>query len=408
MADRSDIQLKAPLTQVAFSVVDLAATERWFREGLGFLPAGGSRRLMRGPLASAVQGLPRVASTCWWMVDRSAFFQLELFQFERPVARLMAHDARPCDIGYRRIGVWVADFDLTLTRLRQLGSPPLCDPVGAVGARRACVRNPDGVYVEIMEDDPLAGAGHAPSRSACAVAVRSVTLSVPDLTRSQAFFSRGLGLERSDAALRSAEHEALWGLSGAQTRSGVFAAGSVLVELVEYLDPVGRPRPAGHQLSDQGILNIAFGARNRRDHSTLYRRARVAGARENRGPLHVPGGGVVYVNDPDQFSVELLWISPASDRRWGFTPQPADRRPRADTHAIEQTVRIAAPVTTTWDVIADQERMGSWIGLGSVTRTVDGAPDLDGRGSERLLKLPGARVASRSSPTTRRRPTATA
>ena len=51
-----------PLAQVAFSVVDLAATETWFREGFGFWPAGGSRAMMRGPLASSVQGLPRVAS----------------------------------------------------------------------------------------------------------------------------------------------------------------------------------------------------------------------------------------------------------------------------------------------------------------------------------------------------------
>ena len=47
---------QAPLAQVAFSVVDLAATERWFREGLGFRPAGGSRRRMRGPLASVGAG----------------------------------------------------------------------------------------------------------------------------------------------------------------------------------------------------------------------------------------------------------------------------------------------------------------------------------------------------------------
>ena len=377
---------------MAFSVVDLAATERWFREGLGFWPAGGSRRMMRGPLASSVQGLPRVASTCWWMVDRNEFFQLEMFQFERPLARLMPHDSRPCDIGYARIGVWVADFDQTLTRLARLGSPPLSDPIGPAGARRACVRNPDGVYVEIMEDDPLSGAGHAPSRSACPVAVRSVTLSVPDLARSEAFFARGLGLERSDVALRAPEHEALWGLAGAQTRSSVFTAGSVLVELVQYLDPVGRPRPAGYRISDQGILNIAFGARSRRDHRKLYHRARAAGARENRRPVHLPGAGVVYVNDPDQFSVELLWMSPASDKRWGFTPRPAGKRPRADTHAIERTVRIAAPAQTTWDVIAEHETMPEWVGLGSVRRTVDGAPDPDGRGSERLLKLPGASI----------------
>ena len=339
MADLSDIQLKPPLTQVAFSVVDLAATERWFREGLGFLPAGGSRWMMRGPLAASVQGLPRVASTCWWMVDRNEFFQLEMFQFERPLARRMAHDFRPCDIGYTRIGVWVADFDQTLMRLERMGSTPLSDPVGTAGARRACVRNPDGVYVEIMEDDPLSGAGLASSRSACTVALRSVTLSVPDLARSEAFFSRGLGLERARAARRAPEHESLWGLDGARTQGSVFNAGSVHVEIVQYLDPVGRPRPAGYRISDQGILNIAFGARSRRAHTELYRRARAAGARENRRPVHLPGAGVVYVNDPQQFSVELLWISPAADKRWGFAPRPAAERPNAVPRTSTKTTK---------------------------------------------------------------------
>ncbi len=387
-----DRRVEPPLNQVAFSVVDLAATERWFREGLGFWPAGGSRLMMRGPIAAAVQGLARVASTCWWLVDRNEWFQLELFQFERPLARLMADERRACDIGYTRIGVSVADFDETLTRLQGLGSTPLSDPVGPAGGRRACVRNPDGVFVEVMEDDPLSGSGLRPAASGCPVAVRSVTLSVPDLAQSEAFFSDGLGLQRSGAPLRAPEHEVLWGLAGARTRSAVFTAGSVLVELVQYLDPVGRPRPAGYRICDQGILNIAFGARSRRDHAELYRRARSAGARENCRPVHLPGAGVVYVNDPQQFSVELLWMSAASDKHWGFTPRPASKRPRADTHAVERTVRIAAPVHTTWDVIADHENMAAWIGAGSVRRVADGAPDPDGRGSERLLKLGGASV----------------
>ncbi len=377
------------LVQVAFSVVDLAATERWFREGLGFWPAGGSRRLMRGPLASSVQGLPRVASTCWWMVDRNEFFQLEMFQFERPAARLMPDDARPCDIGYARIGVWVADFDETLTRLARLGSRALSDPIGPTGERRACVRNPDGVYVEIMEDDPLAWRPTAAGRSACPVAVRSVTLSAPDLARSEAFFRGGLGLQPSDVALRAPEHEALWGLAGARAQGSVLDAGGVLVELVQYVDPVGRPRQAGHKISDQGILNIALGARRKRDHRELYDRATAAGALANRRPVHTPGAGVVYVNDTDDFSVELLRMSERLEKRWGFAPRPAARRPRADTHAIERMIPIAALDWATWDVIADHDRMSEWIGLGSVRRTVDGAPVPDGRGSERLLKLLG-------------------
>ena len=77
---------------------------------------------MRSPLASRIQGLPKAASTCWWLVDRNEVFQLELFQFEKPLAKLMPADFRPCDIGYTRIGVWVADFDAALRGLELLGT----------------------------------------------------------------------------------------------------------------------------------------------------------------------------------------------------------------------------------------------------------------------------------------------
>ena len=209
-----------PLNQIAFSVVDLRLTERWFREGFGLIPAGGSRALMRGPLAANVQGLPRAASTCWWLLGRNSWFQLELFQFDRPIAKLMPADFRPCDIGYTRIGIWVEDFDATMNRLAGLGSQPLTAPRGGQGRRRACVRNPDGVYVEIMEDDPLPQfnrRGHLD----CPAAIRSVTLSVPQLTDAAAFFEEGIGLKASTVALHTPEHEALWGLAGATTQSRV-------------------------------------------------------------------------------------------------------------------------------------------------------------------------------------------
>ena len=310
------------LCQVAFSVVDLVAAERWFREGLGFVPAGGARLAMRGPLYSAGTGLPRAASTCWWMVGRGEFVQLEFFQFERPVARLMGNEVRACDVGYRRIGVWVAEFDEALARLERLGSPPVGDVVGPVGGRRACVRNPDGVYVEVMEDDPLSGAGLARGRSSCAVALRSVSVSVKDVAASEAFFSGGLGLGYSDVPLRASEHEAAWGLSGARSENRVFDGGSVLLEVVQYLDPVGRDRPAGYRISDQGILNIAFGVRSRRENEAILRRASEAGGSLNSKPTRLPGGGGAYVNDPQQFSVELMWLSPSAEKWCGFVPRP--------------------------------------------------------------------------------------
>ena len=124
-----------------------------------------------------------------------------------------------------------------------------------------------------MEDDPLRGRTRD-ARPDCRVAARSVTLSVADLEKSKRFFIGALGMPESVAALRRPEHEALWGLDGASTRSVVLDAGNVLVELVQYLDPVGKPWPDGHRISDQGILNIAFGYRRMRDMMDSYRRSR--------------------------------------------------------------------------------------------------------------------------------------
>ena len=266
-----------PLNQIALSVVDLRLTERWFREGFGLVPAGGSRALMRGPVAANVQGLPRAASTCWWLLGRNSWFQFELFQFERPIAKLMPADFRPCDIGYTRIGIWVEDFDATLKKLAELGSQPLTEPLGERGTRRACVRNPDGVYVEIMEDDPLPqfnkrGRVDYPS------AIRSVTLSVPQLSDAAAFFEDGhwpQGQHRGPAHARTRGVVGLW--RAPRRRAELFDGGEVLIEVVQYLDPAGKPRPHDYRLSDQGILNIAFGARRKADFNAVYRRAEAFG-----------------------------------------------------------------------------------------------------------------------------------
>jgi uncharacterized protein YndB with AHSA1/START domain/catechol 2,3-dioxygenase-like lactoylglutathione lyase family enzyme len=378
-----------PLNQIALSVVDLRLTEGWFREGFGLVPAGGSRALMRGRLAANVQGLPRAASTCWWLLGRNSWFQLELFQFDRPVAKLMPADFRPCDIGYTRIGIWVEDFDATLKKLAGLGSQPLTEPSGERGGRRACVRNPDGVYVEIMEDDPLPQFNRR-ERLDCPSAIRSVTVSVPQLSDATVFFETGFGLEASAVILHTPEHEALWGLAGATTESRLFDGGEVLIEVVQYLDPVGKPRPDDYLLSDQGILNIAFGARHKPDFNAVYRRAEAFGAKPNCRPLHLPGtGSVVYVNDPHGFSVEILRTRRGlADRIFGFEPRPLHKRPDPDTRRIEHRIKINAPVDKVWEAITDHDNMARWIGFDPVTVRKEGWTQRHGAGSERVMQGP--------------------
>jgi len=374
-----------PLNQIAFSVVDLRRTEAWFREGLGFLPAGGAMALMTGPVATRVQGLPAAASCAWWLVGRNPWFQLELFQFRRPIAKLMPPDFRPCDTGYTRIGVHVADFDAALANLTRLGTVPLAGVLGERGRRRACARNPDGVYVEIMEDDPLAQPPGS-ERAGCPAAVRSVTLSTPNLDASVAYLTAINGHGPEEIALHAPEHEALSGLPGARCKRAVFRSGDILVEVVEYLDPVGKPWPPGYRICDQGILNIAYGARSKRDHTQVVARAKAFGARPNWRPFHLGRAGVVYFNDALGFSVEVLWMAPgASDRRYGFEPLPRDKRPQPDTQCIEATVRIAAPVAKVWEVLCDHEAMSQWAGFERVSVVKAGSTDRNGVGAERLM-----------------------
>jgi catechol 2,3-dioxygenase-like lactoylglutathione lyase family enzyme/uncharacterized protein YndB with AHSA1/START domain len=374
------------LNQIAFSVVDLKRTEHWFRTAFGLLPAGGTRSF-RGPLASHVQGLPRAASTCWWLVGRDDYVQIELFQFESPMAKLLASDYRPCDIGYSRVGIWVQDFDATLGRLEMLDSRPVTAPAGERGRRRACVRSPDGVFVEVMEEDLLAGRTRV-VRPECAAAPRYITVSVPDLDKSKQFFMGALRLKPSGVVLHGPEHEALWGLAGATSNSIVLDGGDVLVELVQYLDPVGKPWPAGYRVSDQGLLNVAFGYRRMRDLLADYRRTRAVGARPNGMPLHFLNWGVVYVNDVQGFSVELLSVRPRWDKAMGFLPQPPGKRPLPDTHAVERTVHVDADLDHVWKVLSDHRGMPQWFPVDSVTLSREGRPSPDGVGAVRVMRGP--------------------
>jgi len=309
------------LSQIALSVTDLRRTQRWYREVLGLEPAGGTN-LFAGPLASMVQGVPRAASTCWWLVDRQDFFQIELFEFRSPLVRPLRDDWRPCDVGYTMVSVCVADLERTLERAAAAGTRPLTDPLGGADRRRACVRDPEGVLIELMEDDPRAAEPRERPRAALNAVTRSVTLSVPDLERSRRLFTEVLGLDVAKGpSLHGPEHEALWGLEGAKRDSLELWADDILVELVQYTDPAGMAWPPGYRISDQGLLNIAFGFRKRAEFEAAHKRCLEAGLRRNGPPLRLGAWSVVYVNDDQGFSLELLHVEPWYEKRMGFRPR---------------------------------------------------------------------------------------
>jgi short-subunit dehydrogenase len=99
----------------------------------------------------------------------------------------------------------------------------------------------------------------------------------------------------------------------------------MLVELAQYERPQPRPLPSGYRISDLGLLNIAFGFRDRSALKSAFERCVEAGLRPNGRPLDLGGFSVVYVNDAQGTSIELLHVEPWYERRLGFAPRPTPR-----------------------------------------------------------------------------------
>jgi catechol 2,3-dioxygenase-like lactoylglutathione lyase family enzyme len=255
-----------------------------------------------------------------WAVDGREFFQFELFQYRVPEARPLPADWRASDIGYTTIGIHVDDFDAAVRRLTDRGNAPLTAPVGGPGARRVCVRDPDGVLIEIMEDDARVPGCDPPPPSAVPVQTRMVRASVPDLARSVAFFADTLRMRRHEPTLHGPEHERLWGLDGAKRRVQLLSSGDFWLELAEYEDPRPVPWPDDYRMSDLGILNIALGSRDKSDFRAATEAVRSAGCAAHT-ESEVEIGGTLYVEDDQRFSVELMYLYKSGDAFAGFAPE---------------------------------------------------------------------------------------
>jgi len=310
------------LGQLAFVHLGGSGMHRWYRAGLGLLPSGAS--LFAGPPATKVNGLPSPLFGARWLIDGREWVQIELFRFIRPRPRPRRPDETAADHGYRRAGFHVADFDATLSSLARLGSSPVGPVLGDHPRRRACLRDPEGNWIELTEEDPLPRARAATRWPAARATLRSVTISVPDLDAAAECWAEGIGLDDAPQPAHLPEHEALWGLGGARRRERTLDAGTALIELVEYEDPGGRRLPEGHRICDQGIMNVAFVARDRTAFDRTFERWTGLGFRPTSAtPLDAGVFRVMYFELPSGENVELL-----HPRRWawrltGFVPTPS-------------------------------------------------------------------------------------
>ena len=127
-------------------------------------------------------------------------------------------------------------------------------------------------------------------------------------------------------------------------------------------------------------MNIAFVFDSVAAFDRYFARAVAEGCRANGKPLDAGVFKVMYVNDPQGFSIELLYPRPWAYRLTGFVPS---------TPYIQEEVRIEAPAERVWQVVGEHERMKEWTGLDAELLR-PGIHDRNGVGAVRKLGMLGA------------------
>lgn len=279
------------IIQIGLNTADLPASLQLYVEAFGFHNAGA--QLLMGETIQ-VQGLPSDSlAALWWLVGGQPLFQLELFHHSRPRQRPLRPDWSPADHGWVRMGVAVADFDASLAVLEQYGIRPIAGITIVHGLRRMAFRDPYiGIIVEVMED------------GVAAPAIVYAATSVADLAGARAFYGETLGLNIGPVErLHPPGSDALWGLPEARSAGFLADNGGVIIEVVQYDSPVGRLRPGDYRASDQGMVNVAFGAPTKAPVAEMVQRLRAAGY----APPHIIDAGPMlacYITDPER-EIEL-------------------------------------------------------------------------------------------------------
>ena len=303
-------------TQIAMNSNDLPGTLRLYAD-LGFQNAGG--HMIWGD-SMAIQGLPHSSrGIMWWLTGRQARFQLEIFHITEPPQRPLPSDWRCSDLGWTRFGIAVPDYDAAKTVLAKWNVTVKEAATGG-GPRRLVFRDPFvGCFVEIFEDHDSIVGGRALRDFNAGPAVVYVTMSVSDLAGARTYYNKILGQRVDDGmAIHAPEDEALWGLAGARSESFVVAGGPMLVEVVQYLDPIGRPQPLNHTVGDQGILNIAMFSHAPDIALAAIERARALGYKTGTTITMGEACGA-YILEPER-EVEVGSLPASLEAAFGYAP----------------------------------------------------------------------------------------
>jgi len=177
----------------------------------------------------------------------------------------------------------------------------------------------------------LSSTSHGRSAVALAAPVRAravtvVGMTVADIERSTAFFTRVLDFEKvDDVEVSGPEYDRLWGLASVRARIVRLRLGDQELDLAEYGPRKGRAYPADSRSNDRWFQHVAIVVA---DMGAAYARIRAQvspisiGGPQTLPATNVAAAGIsaFYFRDPDGHALELIHFPPGKgDRRWQDT-----------------------------------------------------------------------------------------
>lgn len=305
--------------QIGMNSSDLAGSLRLFSDVFGFQNAGG--HFIWGD-AMTIQGLDLSArGLLWVLLGAKPLVQLELFHHTVPAQRRLPADWRASDLGWTRFGIAVPDLSRIRKNLEAWGIGITGESAAPGDVARLVFREPFvGCFIEVMEEGEELPGGFPARQYDVDGAVIHATCSVSDLDASRTFYEQTLGLKVADSlVLHRPEHEALWGLPGAESDSFVVETEGMFLEIVCYRNPLARPPHDDFRVTDQGLVNVALASRDHQVVAEAHQRVLESGCKAT-GLLSFGAVRCAYVVQSER-SVELVGLpDPQEDALYGFEP----------------------------------------------------------------------------------------
>jgi catechol 2,3-dioxygenase-like lactoylglutathione lyase family enzyme len=245
--------------RISLTVADLDRTERFYRDGLGFVTV--ERRHLEDP---AVARLFDVAGTTTIesLVMRLGSDEVEFIEYH-PRGRLYPEGSRSPDLWFQHFAIVVSDMDAAYAQLRRVAFTPISSggpqtlPEQDGRVRAFKFRDPDGHPLELLYFPPGQGRPlwHLPAEGRVFVGIDHSAVAVSDTTASEAFYGALLGMSIAyELTNRGPTQDALDGVHGAVVRITGLRPGSPSGPGIEFLDyrapSTGRRAPSDTASND--------------------------------------------------------------------------------------------------------------------------------------------------------------